>query len=178
MATTTKCEIRAIREVRLSLFTPSLFPDDLDHVLAHTRDNWEELRGQRLFMTGGTGFFGIWLIESFLWANEKLGLGAEIHVLSRDPAAFLRKMPHLEGQPGLRFQAGNMARFDIPAGQFSHVIHAATESYDMSAAADLLAAFDRDLEGTRRVLDLAGQCRAKRVLLTSSGTSMAGSPPS
>ncbi len=151
------------------LFTPSLFPDDLDHVLSHLRDDWEELRGQRLFMTGGTGFFGIWLIESFLWANQKLGLGAEIQVLSRDPAACLRKMPHLEGQPGLRFHAGNMASFDFPAGPFSHVIHAATESYDASAAADLLAAFDRDLEGTRRVLDFARQSRARRVLLTSSG---------
>ena len=65
------------------LFTPSLFPEDLDHVLAHTRDDWEELRGQRLFITGGTGFFGMWLIETFLWANQKLDLGAEVLVLSR-----------------------------------------------------------------------------------------------
>ena len=95
------------------------------------RDDWEELRGQRLFITGGTGFFGMWLLETFLWANQKLDLGAEVLVLSRDPAAFLRKMPHLAGHPDLGFHAGSMDRFAFPAGEFSHIIHAATESHDV-----------------------------------------------
>ena len=120
-------------------------------------------------MTGGAGFFGMWLIETFLWANQKLDLAAELHVLSRDPAALLQKRPHLAGQPGLAFYAGNMASFVFPGGQFSHVIHAATEHYDSPSAEDLLAAFGRDLEGTRRVLDFARQSGAMRVLFTSSG---------
>ena len=59
---------------------------DLNHVLEHTRHLWEELRGERIFITGGTGFFGCWLLESFAWANERLGLKAS--ALVSDPEAW------------------------------------------------------------------------------------------
>src|SRR5215831_13993810 len=101
---------------------------DLDHVLVHTAGLWEEMRGQRIFITGGTGFFGSWLVESFAWANKQLQLDAEAVVLSRDPAAFLNKVPHLADDPAIRLLAGDVRSFEFPTGTFSHVIHAATES--------------------------------------------------
>lgn len=54
----------------------NLLTNDLNHILAHTKTLWEELRGQRIFITGGTGFFGCWLLESFIWANDQLDLKA------------------------------------------------------------------------------------------------------
>jgi dTDP-glucose 4,6-dehydratase len=61
---------------------------DRDLVLAQTRDLWQEMRGQRVFITGETGFFGCWLVESFCHVNHALGLGARATVLARDPAKF------------------------------------------------------------------------------------------
>ena len=155
----------------------SLAENDLDHVLAHTGDCWDDLRGGRLFLTGGTGFFGMWLVESFLWINRRLDLGAQVTVLSRDPAAFLRRASHLAGHPALSFQTGDVRTFPFPEGPFSHVIHAATESSPQRIAADRLAMLDLLVGGTRRSLDFARHTGARRFLLPSSGAVYGDQPP-
>jgi len=156
---------------------PPLPSEDLAHVLAHTGPDWEKLRGRRLFLTGGTGFFGHWLLETFAHANTTLGLGAEAVVLTRDPAAFLRRAPHLADRADLAFVAGDVRDFAFPPGRFSHVIHAATPASAQLNAdnpAEMLAII---VDGTRRVLAFAEQAGVESLLLTSSGAIYGPQPP-
>jgi dTDP-glucose 4,6-dehydratase len=143
--------------------------EDLEHVLAHTRDVWEEMRGQRVFLTGGTGFFGCWLVESFCHINRALGLGAQATVLSRNPAKFAAKCPHLAGDPAITLHAGDVRDFEYPAGEFRFVIHAATEASAKQAAEEPLEMLSTILAGTECTLKFAAQCGAQKFLLTSSG---------
>ncbi len=147
---------------------------DLDHVLGHTAGLWDALRGRRLFLSGGTGFFGIWLVESFLHANERLGLGAEALVLSRDPRAFLGRAPHLANRRGLDFQEGDTDGFPFPDGEFACVIHAATEP---ETGLDPLEVFERNVGATRRMLEFTRRAGARRLLFTSSGAVYGRQPP-
>jgi nucleoside-diphosphate-sugar epimerase len=150
---------------------------DLDHVLEHTRELWEELRGERLFITGGTGFFGCWMLESFAWANERLGLNASALVLTRHLDAFRKKAPHLAENPAIRFHPGGVRSFKFPDGAFSHIIHAATESSAKLNAESPLTMFDTIVDGTRHTLEFARQCEAQKFLLTSSGAVYGKQPP-
>ena len=101
---------------------------DLKGVLRRTRNAWEQLRGQRIFITGGTGFFGKWLVETFAYAVSELDLDATLVLLTRDPQRFLKAMPHLSGCESITFEQGDVRDFNFPTGEFSHVIHAATEA--------------------------------------------------
>jgi dTDP-glucose 4,6-dehydratase len=150
---------------------------DLQHILAHTRGLWDEFRGKRLFLTGGTGFFGRWLLESLVRATEQFSLGTSAVVLTRNPDAFARKAPELAAHPALHFHRGDVCSFTFPPGEFAAVIHAATESSTTLNAVNPLAMLDTTVQGTRRVLEFALQCGAKQFLLTSSGAVYGRQPP-
>jgi len=159
--------------------SPSISPlaADLDHVLLHTDGLWEDLRGQRLFVTGGTGFFGCWLLESFLWASDRLELGAEMTVLTRSPEAFEQKAPHLARHPSITLQAGDVCAFAFPDEKFSHVLHCATEASAALNRDNPLGMIETVTAGTWRALEFARQCGASRFLLASSGAVYGAQPP-
>ncbi len=150
---------------------------DLEHILEHTRDLWDELHGERIFITGGTGFFGCWLLESFLWANARLKLGSRTAVLTRSPQAFAAKAPHLAQHPAVTLLPGDVRNFEFPSGAFSHVVHAATEASARLNAENPLLMLDTIVEGTRHTLDFALHCQARKFLLTSSGAVYGKQPP-
>jgi nucleoside-diphosphate-sugar epimerase len=160
---------------------------DLDHILQQTQGLWEPLRGQNIFVTGGTGFFGRWLLESFAHVNDSLGLGASMVVLSRNPESFVAKATHLGKHPAISFVRGDIHSFTATnvrsrvgskgPTQFRFVIHAATESSGNMTAENPLLLVDTITQGTRAALDFAGETGAKRFLFTSSGA-VYGSQPS
>ena len=148
---------------------PPLATADLDLVLDQTRELWREVRGQRLFVTGGTGFFGCWLVESFCHINRSLELGASATLLSRSPERFRARCPHLAGDPAITLHAGDVRDFAFPDGEFAFVIHAATDTVTAPRADRPLELLSTILDGTRRTLDFAMESGAQKFLLTSSG---------
>ena len=148
---------------------PPLSAADLDQVMSHTRDLWDAARDRRLLITGGTGFFGRWLLESFVRANDQLKLNASLTVLSRNPDAFRARMPHIASHKSVRFASGDMCTREMKAERFSLVIHAAIEPLPPTPAADPILLFERNVAGAKNALEIARCCGAHRFLLTSSG---------
>lgn len=136
--------------------THPIIAEDIRGVLSRTQSLWPDLKGASVFITGGTGFVVIWLLETLLAANRDFSLGLRILALSRDSAGFAKK----GSSPGPR---------PSRHGPITHVIHAATESTSNLSASDPQAMFDVCVEGTRRVLASAREKRVARMLFTRSG---------
>jgi nucleoside-diphosphate-sugar epimerase len=150
---------------------PPLAAADLDLVLQLTEPIWNELRNQRLFLTGGTGFFGTWLLSSFLYINKTLALNAAATVLTRSPNAFSARAPHLATDSAITLLRGDVCTFDPPHGPFEFVLHAATEVVVSPTieAHSPSARFGAIADGTARMLDFAATHATRKFLLTSSG---------
>jgi dTDP-glucose 4,6-dehydratase len=156
---------------------PTTLDRDLADVLDWVGPVWSDLQGARLFITGGTGFFGCWLLESLCHANRHLGLGARATVLTRTPGAFRRKAPHLAGNPAVELVEGDvLALPDLP-GEYSHVIHAAGDASTLQFQVDPLRSFNTLVLGTQNVLAWASGKAVDRFLFTSSGAVYGPQPP-
>lgn len=139
----------------------------LDRMLAPI---WPQIRDARIFMTGGTGFIGRWILEGMIRSPYP----PEVVVLSRDPARFASAAPHLAGH--IRLVAGDVTSFDFPDGAFTHVIHGATDASAALNAADPLRMFDTIVSGTRRTLEFARSQDGARFLMMSSGAVYGAQP--
>ena len=137
-----------------------IFEDDLAAINRMLAPLWPRLSGARIFMTGGTGFIGRWMLE----ALARSGVDAEVTLLSRDPDGFATRVPHLAAR--FRLVAGDATSFTAPAGDYSHVIHAATDASAALNANDPRRMFETIVQGTRRALDLATDCRARFFFLS------------
>ena len=129
---------------------------------------WQRLAHARLFITGGTGLFGHWLLDSLTDANQRLNLKISATVLTRHAELAKAKMPYLDSR--IHFHEGHVENFALPTERFDAIFHMATSSAEetfqgISQTQKLQMLF----QGTQRVIEFAHNCGAKRILFTSSG---------
>jgi len=144
--------------------------EDLDAAIDQAEACFRELHGARMFLTGCTGFFGVWILETLLRADERFRLGLDLTLLSRNPDAFIKQHPHLSPATRLHYIQGDIRSFEFPAGSFSHVIHGATtNARETFVGEDPLRKFDTVALGTRRVLEFCEQRAVPDMLYIGSG---------
>lgn len=143
--------------------------EDLRLVLENTKDLWCDIKMKTIFVTGGTGFFGIWLLMSFIFVNRKLELNSNIIILTRDKSKFLSKYPWVLEYSEISFLEGDINNFEFIDVPVDYIIHAATEASSKLISEEPLMMFETIVNGTKRVLDFAKLKNVKSFLLTSSG---------
>jgi hypothetical protein len=129
---------------------------DLAHILSFTRELWERARGKRIFLTGATGFFGAWLLESLAYCDRELQLELGATVLCRNPETVASRMPHLARETSIRFVAGDIRSFNFPEQNYDFVIHAAAPT----SGAEGCAAAESSHDSSERHRTNSGICKS------------------
>jgi nucleoside-diphosphate-sugar epimerase len=144
-------------------------PADSAAVVARVGRRWERLRHARLFISGGSGFVGTWLLEGLCQANRLLDLDARAVVLTRDAAGFARVAPELADDGAIDVAVGDVRDFRWPEDGFTHAIHAAASSDAALAEACPAEVQSTIVDGTRRMMEFCRARGVERLLVLSSG---------
>lgn len=131
--------------------------------------NIEALRGKRILVTGGTGFFGVWLLSALVAIKNTLGGELDIVTITRSPREFLEKSKQFGLNDVVEFIEGDVKDVRFVGLGITHLVHmATTNASETFAGEDQLNKLRVLYEGTKNILE---QCTSslESVLFTSSG---------
>lgn len=147
---------------------------DQDHILQQVGNSWLKLKQRNIFITGGTGFVGKWLIGSLLLANKIHSLDCKVTVLTRNSRIFRESNEYIANDPAVSFIDNDVRFLTYDNAEYDFIIHAAT---DVAFSNSPIDTFDVCSLGTRSVLDFAINSTACNFLLLSSGAVYGKQPP-
>lgn len=158
------------------ILSSSVIQESMKEITGTCAAEWSHLGNAHVLLTGGTGFFGSWILVSFA-ALRQAGFPIEMTVLSRDPDTFLRKNPMFQNLAGLTFRKGDVADATIPFS-ITHIFHFATSGSNPESL-DAENEIRRTLvDGTRHLLAEAKRVGAAKFLFASSGAIYGRAPGS
>ena len=143
---------------------------DVESSIRRSGIHAESLRGKTVFITGGTGFFGIWMISALLSIKHRLGGDLRLILLSRSPEKFLQAHADQHFERWVEFVRGDVRDFKLNRAQrVTHLVHMATTNADETfAGEDQLKKLNVLYEGTLNLLEQCGES-LESALFTSSG---------
>jgi nucleoside-diphosphate-sugar epimerase len=142
------------------------------------------IAGSRILLTGGAGFLGYYLVQSFLWWNRSQEPARRIKVTVLDN--YIRGIPPWlqaqESDASLRLIQHDVTKpFPETVGEFDYVIHAASIASPTFYRQFPLATMDANVNGLRQLLDSARHLgdagRPLRGFLYFSTSEIYGDPP-
>ena len=150
--------------------------EDVAQSIARSGVSAEVYREKTVLITGGTGFFGIWMLSAFIQIKQNLQGDLRILVVSRDPETYIQKYPLYDFGRHAEFIESDVKSLILEDVKVTHLVHmATTNAVETYAGEDQLNKLDLLYLGTKNVIEQCG-ATLEKVLFTSSGVSYGPSP--
>jgi nucleoside-diphosphate-sugar epimerase len=149
----------------------ALVQSDVEAVLGHGRAaRLDKLHGEHLFISGGTGFLGTWLLELIKGLNERHGFGIRATVYARNAREFAARHPHLGLLKGVRYEDGDIRHLAELPRDVRYIIHAAALTDRRLLSSQPVSVAEVNAVGAQRLLRAATLMEeVEKIVMLSSG---------
>lgn len=134
------------------------------------------LAGQRIAVTGGSGFLGSWLAEMVAALNDEYRLGITLDLYSRSAADWAKANVRLSARGDIHTVVQDVRSPFSFHPDTAYVVHAAGIPDNRVHASDPLRVFQTTVQGTAHALEAATQLPALKRLVNLSSSLVSGTP--
>ncbi len=143
--------------------------EDLEGIIARDLP-WERFYGKTVLITGANGFLPTYLVETFLYLNERRqGEPVKLLCLVRNGAKARQHFSEYLRRPELEFIVQDVSEPIIWEGPMDFIIHAASQASPKYFGIDPAGTLKANVLGTYHLLELARAKEVEGVLFFSSG---------
>ena len=150
--------------------------DDFKTIMSSCNDIFKELNNSHIFLTGGTGFIGVWILKSILYANTNMNLKIKVTILTRNIQSFANKFPDLGSYENFKYIEGDIVDFEYPNIKYDYIIHGATDASAELNEKHPDKMFSTIVDGTNHILKMSKKIKVKKFLYMSSGAVYGNQP--
>jgi UDP-glucuronate decarboxylase len=129
--------------------------EDIQGILSTFNNELTKLEGKNIFITGGKGFIGSYIIDVLSQFNATSKKPCKIVTFDRNPVVKDSRLDHLLTNPNITFLTGDAGKpFNVPE-KMDILIHTASRSNVSSILKNPLETADANVYGVRNLLEYA-----------------------
>lgn len=130
----------------------------------------DELRNQKIFVAGGTGFLGSWIAEFIAFLNDNYQFNISLVILARNTDSFKDEKAHLAKRSDIQFISKDIRNINELPQDISYIIHAAASPDNRIHVSNPIETIATITKGTDNLIDSAFKLpNLKKFLYLSSG---------
>lgn len=141
---------------------------DIEEIIAEFNNYLTSLSGKNIFITGGNGFIGSYIVDTFADFNKELENPCKIIVINKNEINEKSRLSHLVNNKNVKFIAQDVGKpFELPKG-INIIFHAASIASPASFLKYPLDTIDSNVNGTRTLLNYSRENPIDNFLFLSS----------
>lgn len=128
----------------------------------------DQLKNAHIMVTGGTGFFGKWLLDSVVFLNDNFNFNIKLYLLARNHNTFIDNI--MKDRSDIVFIRNDIRSIKELPKEIEYIIHAAATPDNKEHMSNPIETMDIISQGTKQLLDAALSLNnLKKILNISSG---------
>lgn len=141
---------------------------DMNYISSVEFIPWDRFKDKTVLITGATGLIGYTLVNSLMYANQKMHLNLKVLALVRDWERAQERFKEISDNNALEYILGNVEELPQISQPVDFIIHGASFTDSRSFVKKPVETIKIALKGTGNILELAKQKKVSGIVYLSS----------